>query len=170
MTDIPSLEADCANCAALCCMAPAFDVSPQFAIDKPAATPCPNLGPGHSCRIHARLTQEGFEGCVRYTCHGAGQRVTQALFGGRSWQDLPELMRPMTEAFLVMRRVHDLLLLLAEAGKLPLAAASRERYETLLQELNPEPGWTQSSLAALDITAQEQTVHAFLRSLRAEVA
>ena len=36
------LRADCTRCFALCCVAPAFAASADFAIDKPAGQPCPN--------------------------------------------------------------------------------------------------------------------------------
>ena len=45
MTDEPraDLRADCAQCFGLCCVAPAFVASADFAITKPAGRPCPNL-------------------------------------------------------------------------------------------------------------------------------
>ena len=38
-----ALRADCSRCEALCCVAPAFAASADFAIDKPAGVPCPRL-------------------------------------------------------------------------------------------------------------------------------
>ncbi|HEY6597232.1 MAG TPA: pentapeptide repeat-containing protein, partial [Asanoa sp.] len=35
------LRADCTRCVGLCCVAPAFSASADFAIDKPAGRPCP---------------------------------------------------------------------------------------------------------------------------------
>jgi hypothetical protein len=77
-----SLRADCARCAGLCCVAPAFVASTDFALDKEAGQPCPNLAPDFRCTIHDRLRQAGFPGCAAYDCFGAGQRVTQVTFGG----------------------------------------------------------------------------------------
>ncbi|RQX15913.1 oxetanocin A resistance protein, partial [Micromonospora arida] len=37
------LRADCGRCFGLCCVVPAFAASADFAIDKPAGSPCPNL-------------------------------------------------------------------------------------------------------------------------------
>ena len=40
------LRADCERCVGLCCVAPAFSASADFAIDKAAGRPCPNLPAG----------------------------------------------------------------------------------------------------------------------------
>ena len=37
------LTADCSRCAGLCCVLPAFAASADFAVDKPAGTPCRHL-------------------------------------------------------------------------------------------------------------------------------
>ena len=79
------LRADCSRCAGLCCVAPAFAASADFAIDKPAGTPCPNLRDDFRCGIHAAAAASaGFPGCEVFDCFGAGQQLTQVTFGGRS--------------------------------------------------------------------------------------
>jgi hypothetical protein len=57
-----SLLADCSSCFGLCCVAPVFSASADFAIDKAAGQPCPNLQPDSRCAIHSRLRQNGFPG------------------------------------------------------------------------------------------------------------
>nr|BFE68040.1 hypothetical protein GCM10020092_013410 [Actinoplanes digitatis] len=64
------LRADCGRCAGLCCVAPAFARSADFAIDKPAGRPCPNLAEDFRCGIHERLPEKGFRGCVVFDCFG----------------------------------------------------------------------------------------------------
>ena len=49
------LRADCSRCAGLCCVAPAFAASADFAIDKPAGHACPHLRDDALCGIHAEL-------------------------------------------------------------------------------------------------------------------
>ncbi|MAN45779.1 MAG: hypothetical protein GYB49_02635 [Alphaproteobacteria bacterium] len=149
MSQPVSLKADCARCAGLCCVAPPFDKSPEFGHAKPANTPCKHLGADNRCAIHARRLEEGYAGCISYDCHGAGQAVTQGMFGGRSWRDDASLMVPMSRAFLAMRKVHDLLVLLDQAGQMLLTAHEREALEALQAELVPEDGWTLESLEAL---------------------
>ena len=80
------LRADCTRCFALCCVVPAFTRSADFAIDKPANQPCPNLQPDFRCGIHTDLRPRGFGGCTVYDCFGAGQQVSQVTFGGRDWR------------------------------------------------------------------------------------
>ena len=77
--------------------------------------PCPNLLADFRCGIHADLRPRGFAGCTVYDCFGAGQRIAQVTFGGRSWQDAPETAPRMFAAFAVMRHLHELLWYLAEA-------------------------------------------------------
>ena len=166
----PSLEADCARCAALCCVAPAFDRSDDFGFDKPADTACPNLTAGHRCAIHDDLPGHGFRGCAQYDCLGAGQRVTQEIFAGRSWRDHPALAKDMFEAFRLMRRVHELLELLHTASRLTLTPAQTETHRRLTRALSPAEGWSQPSLAAFEHGTLPQQVQAFLISLRASVA
>lgn len=165
MDDSLPLTSDCARCAALCCVAPAFDLSPDFACDKAANTPCRHLRQDNLCAIHDRLSEEGFRGCVAYECHGAGQRVVQDMFGGRSWRDDAALLGPMSEAFLAMRKVHDLLVLLRAAGQATLAAEERAALDGLWRELNPVPGWTVDRLRAFEAGDLPRRVEGFLASL-----
>ncbi len=143
-------QPDCGRCAGLCCVAFAFDRSESFGIDKAVDEPCPNLGAGAVCAIHDHLPKAGFPGCAAYDCHGAGQVVVQEMFAGRSWQDDPALLAPMTRAFRAMCRVRERQVLLAEAGKLDLSNADRERLGHLATALEPEGGWTSEALEAAD--------------------
>ena len=51
-----ALRADCERCFGLCCVALAFAASADFAIDKDAGQPCPNLQPDYRCAIHSTMT------------------------------------------------------------------------------------------------------------------
>lgn len=115
-----SLRADCSRCAGLCCVAPAFVGSADFAISKPAGRPCPNLAADFGCTIHSDLRGRGFPGCAVFDCFGAGQQVVQAAFAGRPWPTDPDLARSMFAVFNVMRQLKEVLWYLAEAlAKLP---------------------------------------------------
>jgi uncharacterized protein YjbI with pentapeptide repeats len=120
--DRNSLRADCEGCIALCCVAPSFTASADFAIDKPAGVPCPNLRPDDRCSIHASLCASGFPGCAAYDCFGAGQRVVASL---AERVRTPEVF----EAFAAMRRRHELLWYLAEAAGLAGAEGLRGEVE-----------------------------------------
>jgi hypothetical protein len=159
------LTPDCQNCAALCCVALAFDKGGMFAFDKPAGVACRQLE-GRDCRIHDRRETMGMKGCVLYQCDGAGQRVVQEVFRGQSWQDNPALLGPMLTAFAQMRQVHALLALLETAKALPLPAAQQAGRAALEAQLSPAV-WTAESLAAFEHSDLPKTVRAFLRSLKA---
>jgi uncharacterized protein YjbI with pentapeptide repeats len=134
-----SLRADCSRCAALCCVAPAFAVSADFAIGKPAGRPCPLLRPDFACNIHDGLREQGFPGCAVFDCFGAGQQVVQVTFGGRNWRQAPELAESMFAVFAIMRQLKELLWYLAEGLALlpdgPLrdeVKRAQEQTETLV--------------------------------------
>ncbi|CAD6010338.1 pentapeptide repeat-containing protein [Agreia sp. COWG] len=115
--DRAALRADCANCFALCCTAFGFQRSADFPIDKPAGTPCLNLADDFSCSIHDSLRGRGFRGCTVFDCFGAGQHVSQNLFGGTSWREQPDWSADMFSAFGVARQLHEMLWYLVEAGE-----------------------------------------------------
>ena len=167
--NVATLRADCARCAGLCCVALAFDRSPQFAFHKAAGEPCPNLVACGRCRIYADREREGFGGCVAYDCLGAGQRVVQELFAGRSWQADPGLKAPMLRAFQAMREVHGLLLLLDQAADLPLPPVDRTVLAELQAALEPVGGWTAQALDRAPMAALTARVRAFLAPFRAQL-
>jgi hypothetical protein len=164
--DTVNLRPDCARCAALCCIGLAFDRSALFAFDKLAGEPCRNLEPSGRCRIHGELERRGFGGCVAFDCHGAGQYVTQAMFGGRSWRDDPSLLEPMMAAFRAIQEVHELLSMLREARGLALPHAVGLKLAALEQALMPAAGWTRQDVAVGRVRAATEEVRAFLRTLQ----
>lgn len=132
------LRADCSRCFGLCCVALPLTASTDFAIDKPAGRPCPNLRRDFGCGIHAGLREHGFPGCTAFDCLGAGPKVSQVTFEGRSWREAPEHAATMYAVFPVMLRLHELLWYVTEALGLPAAApvhaelrAARDRIGTL---------------------------------------
>jgi hypothetical protein len=108
------LRADCGNCYGLCCVALAFSRSTDFAIDKAAGDPCPNLIEDFRCGIHDRLRNEGFKGCTAYDCFGAGQKISRRA--ARSWREQPS--PELFVALPIMRQLHEMLWYLAEALEL----------------------------------------------------
>ncbi|RAM36404.1 pentapeptide repeat-containing protein [Arthrobacter globiformis] len=163
------LHPDYSNCFALCCTAFGFSRSADFALDKPAGTPCPNLAADFSCGIHDRLRPRGFRGCTVFDCFGAGQAVSQGLFDGVSWRDKPDGRSAMFAAFKIMRQLHEMLWYLAEAEE----RAFDPETGTAVQELRlaigsaakgPLPG-----LLALDSGTLHQRVRQVLVEVSEEV-
>ncbi|WP_433199240.1 pentapeptide repeat-containing protein [Dactylosporangium sp. CS-047395] len=126
------LRADCSKCFGLCCVAPAFARSSDFAIDKPAGHPCPNLRDDFRCGIHTRLRDRGFTGCTVYDCFGAGQHVAQVVAEGRDWRQAPATAPRMFEVFAAVRILHELLWYLTEARTLPQCQPLHDALEDAL--------------------------------------
>lgn len=148
-----SLRADCERCFGLCCVAPAFSASADFAIEKAAGHPCPNLQSDFRCRIHDRLRQNGFPGCAVYDCFGAGQKVAQITFGGRDWRQAPHIARQMFKAFTIMRHLHELLWYLTEALTLSTARSLHGELSLALDETERLTHLDADALVQLDVTA-----------------
>ncbi|MFI5874711.1 pentapeptide repeat-containing protein [Streptomyces sp. NPDC051445] len=161
--DRTGLRGDCGNCFGLCCVALPFARSADFAIDKPAGRPCPNLDEDHRCGIHARLRQSGFTGCTVYDCFGAGQKVSQVTFGGRDPRTAPPGdARRMSEVFPVVRQLHELLWYLTEALGLAAARPLHGELRSSLAKTEELTRLTPDELAALDVPAHRQTVNVLL--------
>jgi uncharacterized protein YjbI with pentapeptide repeats len=160
--DRPSLRADCESCFALCCVVPAFSASADFAINKPAGAPCPNLQPDLRCGIHARLRAEGFRGCTVYDCFGAGQKVSQVTFGGQDWRSAPRTANEMFEVFPIMRDLHELLWYLSEAVTLPVAGSLHAELSRALEVTERLTVQGPDALLELDVAAHRQDVNGLL--------
>ncbi|MFD3934529.1 pentapeptide repeat-containing protein [Streptomyces sp. NPDC058611] len=159
---LPLLQADCANCFALCCVALPFAKSSDFAANKPAGTPCKNLGQDFRCGVHTRLRDSGYRGCTVFDCFGAGQQVSQVTFGGRDWRGHPGTARQMYEVFPVMRQLHELLSYVAEALALPAATPV---HPGLRRALAATERWTRAdadALTDLDVGALRQEINTLL--------
>ena len=160
---LDGLRGECENCFGLCCVALPFARSSDFALDKPAGKPCPNLAGDHRCGIHDRLRDKGFTGCTVYDCFGAGQRVSQVTFGGRDWRTAPPAdARRMFEVFPVVRQLHELLWYLTEALTLPAARPVHGDLRRALDKTERLTRQTPEELAALDVPAHRQDVNVLL--------
>jgi uncharacterized protein YjbI with pentapeptide repeats len=160
--DRPSLRADCQRCLALCCVVPAFSASADFAINKPAGAPCPNLQPDFRCGIHARLRPEGFRGCTTYDCFGAGQKVSQVTFSGQDWRTSPRTAQQMFEVFPIMRDLHELLWYLSEAMTLGAAGSLHDELSRALEVTERLAARGPDALLKLDVAAHRRDVNGLL--------
>jgi len=158
----PALRADCEKCVGLCCVAPAFTVSADFAIDKAAGQPCPNLQADFRCGIHAGLRERGFRGCAVYDCFGAGQRVSQAVFPGADWRADPDVAPRLFAAFAIVRQLHELLWYLAEALELAATRPLHPELRAAREQTEGIAGGDAAALEALDVAAHRQAVNALL--------
>jgi len=156
------MQGDCESCFGLCCVSLPFAKSTDFAMDKEAGNPCVNLQTDFRCGTHASLRQKGFRGCTVYDCFGAGQKVSQATFGGRDWRQAPESARQMFEVFPVMWQLHELLWYLSEAMTLPPAHSIRDELRLALEETTRLADLDPVSLLQLNVAAHRAEVNALL--------
>jgi uncharacterized protein YjbI with pentapeptide repeats len=161
------LRADCERCVGLCCVASAFSASADFAIDKAAGQPCPNLQADFRCGIHAGLADLGFRGCVAYDCFGAGQRVSQETLAGADWRADPEIASGMFAAFSVVRQLHELLWYLTEALGLAATKPLHRELRAAREETDVLAGGDVAALGALDVAAHRLHMNVLLRSASA---
>ncbi|MFI6504057.1 pentapeptide repeat-containing protein [Nonomuraea typhae] len=157
-----SLRADCSSCFGLCCVALPFARSADFALDKAAGRPCPNLSEDFRCGIHSRLRGEGFTGCTVYECFGAGQKVAQVTYGGRSWRQEPATAEEMFAVFPVVRQLHELLWYMTEALSRPAAEPVHEELRKLLERTEALTREGPQALLALDVAELRDEVNVLL--------
>lgn len=163
IADRADLRGDCERCFGLCCVALPFIAATDFAIDKAAGTPCPNLQGDHRCGIHTKLRQKGFTGCTVYDCFGAGQNVSQVTFAGQDWRTVPrEESRRMFDVFPVVRQLHELLWYLTEALTLASAKSIHGELRRALGKTDALTRGTPEELGTLDVGAHRQEVNELL--------
>ena len=113
---LPVLVSDCSSCSGLCCVLLPFDRRDGFGATKPGGTPCGHLAGDDTCRIHRTLRADGWPGCARFECFGAGQHVTQVTYGGSSWRDQADLGQ-MAAVLTLVRLLHEMMLHLRTAAE-----------------------------------------------------
>jgi len=156
------LTADCSRCFALCCVVPAFSRSADFAIDKLARSPCPNLAADFGCGVHSELRPRGFAGCTTYDCFGAGQQVAQVIFGGRDWHEDPTTAAAMFDVFPVMRALHELLWYLTEAESLCAERLLHGDVRVAIREIQRLTSAAPDALTVLDVGAVRDRANGLL--------
>ncbi|MCS1391020.1 pentapeptide repeat-containing protein [Lysinibacillus boronitolerans] len=157
-----SLQADCQNCFGLCCTALNIVASSDFAINKPAGSPCPNLRENYSCHIHSQLRETGFKGCTVFDCLGAGQQVSQVTFQGQDWRQSHEHADKMFRVFPIMEQLYEMIAYVAEALSYQVDHELSKQLQAELELLQQTTELDANALLALDIVAIRVPVNALL--------
>ncbi|WP_203361920.1 pentapeptide repeat-containing protein [Bacillus sp. REN10] len=147
-----SLTPDCTNCFGLCCTALNIAASNDFAINKAAGTPCPNLQEDYRCKIHKNLREKGFKGCTVFDCLGAGQQVSQVTFNGQSWREHPEIAEEMFRTFPIMEQLYEMMAFLTEALTYELSHTLRDKLQQQLAHLQSLTEMDAERLLSLDMS------------------
>jgi len=146
-----SLQADCQSCFGLCCTALNIAASSDFAINKAAGTPCPNLQSDFSCQIHSKLRDQGFKGCTVFDCLGAGQKVSQTTFHGQDWRQSPETSEKMFRVFPIMEQLYEMIAYVAEALSYTVDSSLFNKLQIQLEQLQHATELEADALLAIDI-------------------
>ena len=157
-----ALRPDCGNCFALCCTALGFTRSEDFAVDKPAGSPCRNLTVDFSCGIHETLRSRGFRGCMVFDCFGAGQTVSQGMFAGTSWRADPDSQADMFGAFTVTKQLHEMLWYLIEARTITPDPEADRAVRTLTKRIGSMIAGSVPALMSADVGELRAEVRAVL--------
>lgn len=160
--DRSRLQADCESCFGLCCVALPFSASADFAIDKNAGHPCPNLREDFRCGVHDRLRPLGFRGCTVFDCFGAGQKVSQSTFNGQDWRQNPSSAKTMFEVLPVMRQLHELLWYLSEALTMDAALPIRDELRKAFDETERLADLDAEALLRLEVASHRADVNGLL--------
>jgi uncharacterized protein YjbI with pentapeptide repeats len=156
------LNADCENCVGLCCVALPNAKSADFAFDKEAGTPCPNLQTDFGCGIHKSLRKNGFRGCGVYECFGAGQKVSQVTYEGNDWRDNPVLAKEMFDVCPIMQQLHEMLCYISEALLLEDARSLHKDLHVTLEKTEYLTTLSPKSIIDLDVSAHRAIVNDLL--------
>jgi hypothetical protein len=92
-----------------------------------------------------------------FDCFGAGQRLTQVTFGGRTWREDRALAAQQFAVLPVLRQLHECLWHLTEALELP-AGALHDEVRTTLAATERMAGGTPDELTALDVRSHRAAV------------
>lgn len=163
------LKADCSQCFGLCCTALNLIASSDFAINKPAGVPCPNLQDDFRCQIHSELRETGFKGCTVFDCLGAGQMIAQSTFGGQSWRTKPENAEKMFKAFPVMEQLFEMIAFVAEALSYTLSPYLQQELTNQLDLLQRLTKLSADELLNLDLISYRFPVSELLVKTSTEI-
>lgn len=157
-----NLRVDCEKCFGLCCIALYFSASDGFPTDKTAGKPCINLQEDFRCSVHSDLKNQGLKGCTGYDCFGAGQKVAQTTFGGRSWRETPEISEKIFELFLKMKQLHEFLWYLTDA-LVNTKGDLKEEISNMLKKTEKLTLMDADNLASLDVLTHRIKVNELLK-------
>ncbi|WP_243735141.1 pentapeptide repeat-containing protein [Paenibacillus turpanensis] len=160
--DIERFTADCEQCFGLCCVALPYAKSADFAFDKEGGIPCRNLEGDYRCGIHSKLRNSGLKGCTVYECFGAGQKVSQHTYGGKSWRDHPETAQEMFRVFPVMQQLHEMLSYLNEAVHREETAPLHEELQQAIEETEKLVSLDPKSILKIDVPMHRAVINGLL--------
>nr|WP_315020100.1 pentapeptide repeat-containing protein [uncultured Aminipila sp.] len=131
---LKTLSINCEECCGICCTALYYTKMDGFPEDKAAGKPCGNLRDDFKCSIHNNLVEYKLKGCMAYDCFGAGQKVTQEIYGGLDWKKNPEVADQMFQVFLIVYQLHQMLWYLIQARRIIADNSMKNDINNLIEE------------------------------------
>jgi uncharacterized protein YjbI with pentapeptide repeats len=156
------LKSDCNNCFGLCCVALPYAKSADFPFNKDGGDPCRNLCVDNRCNIHNQLREKGFRGCVSYECFGAGQHVSQTIYGGGDWRNNSGHAIEMFEVYPLVQQLHEMLWYLNQALRLKETQSYYPSLQNIYEETLKLTKKTPEEILKLDIGAHRSKVNILL--------
>ena len=163
------LVSRCEDCCGLCCTMLYFAKSEGFPRDKSAGVPCSHLQSDFRCAVHGELEQKKLKGCLAFECLGAGQRVTQAVYGGRTWRDKTVSAAEMEQIFLHVCQLQQVLGYLLDGQTLVPAQSLNSELAALIAENLRLSALPPEELAALTVEEHRGRANTVLKEAWAKV-
>lgn len=148
---LQQLKSDCSKCSGLCCTALFFSKIDGFPEDKIAGKPCMNLQKDYQCKIHKNLEENKMKGCIGYDCFGAGQHITQAIYHGQTWQDIPNQAKEIFDVFIIVFQLYQIRYFLAEAMTIIPAKTLHDEIKSLITEYETMCNYSPKDILLVDI-------------------
>lgn len=92
--------------------------------------------------------------------------MVHEVFAGATWRNVPEIAERQFACFRRMRAIHEKLVLINAASRLPLDNVQKAEQAELLARFDPAVGWTEESLLAFELDAGVAALTTFLVGLR----
>lgn len=159
------LVMDCNNCSGLCCIALYCLKSEGFPDDKKAGEPCRNLMPNFQCKVHDKLKELNFKGCISYDCLGAGQKVTNSIYKGINWKTPSEYTEKIFDVFLIVCELHQMQWYLTESSLIYCADEYRHEIDLLIDENKKITNLSPEELLTQDISEYKKKVNSILKKV-----
>ncbi|MHC1722817.1 MAG: pentapeptide repeat-containing protein [Aminipila sp.] len=160
---LKTLSIDCEDCCGICCTALYYTKMDGFPEDKAAGKPCGNLKNDFKCSIHNNLVEYKLKGCMAYDCFGAGQKVTQEIYGGRNWKKNPEDADQMFQVFLIIYQLHQMLWYLIQADRINTDNIMENEINNLIEENDRMAQISPEEIIKLDLGLYKNRVNRVLK-------
>ena len=159
------MKPDCSKCSGLCCTALFFSKTDGFPKDKASGQPCINLLKDYRCKIHSQLEKQKMKGCIGYDCFGAGQQVTQVIYQGQTWKDIPNQSTEIFDVFVIVFKLYQIRYYLIEASSLISAQPLKKSIQCLIEENIKMCHYRPDSILSLDLEEYRHRANQILKQV-----